>query len=59
MKVRVVKEYNDLEKKKIMEPGKEDSEFYVTKERGKLLISKGFVEEVKPKTKNEVEPAEL
>lgn len=58
MRVRVIKKYNDLELKKIMEPGREDSEFSVSKERGELLISKGFVEEIKPKSKKEVEPAE-
>lgn len=60
MRVRVIKEYNDLELKKIMKPNKEDSEFYVSKERGDFLISKGFVEEVKakPKKEKEVEPAE-
>ena len=60
MRVRVIKEYNDLELKKIMVPGREDSEFFVSKERGEFLISKGFVEEVKgkPKKEKEVEPAE-
>ena len=58
MRVKVVKEYNDLELKKVMKPGREDSEFSVTKERGEFLIRKGFVEEVKPKPKKEVEPAD-
>lgn len=64
MRVRVIEKYNDRQKGKVMVPNGPDSEFEVSKERGKLLISKGFVEEVKVKPKKkseeekEVEPAE-
>lgn len=43
MKVKAIKEYNDLQKKRLVKVGEE---FEVSAERGKILLSASVVEEI-------------
>lgn len=43
MKVRAIKEYNDLQKKRLVNVGEE---FEVSAERGKILLSAAVAEEI-------------
>lgn len=55
MKVKIIKDYNDLELKRLVTV-KNDKELTVSDERGKVLIDAGVAEEIKATTKDEIAP---
>ena len=51
MKVKIIKDYNDLELKRLVTV-KNDKELTVSDERGKVLIAAGVAKEVKEATED-------
>lgn len=53
MKVRVIKEYFDKEKKKTIKPNTVDAEFEVSEARGGVLLAAGVVEDITEEQKED------